>query len=136
MWVSFRLADDVLCCFLQVQDIVVGAKNFTDVAKPSEIMQLLLNEEQLATLDSTSTSGPSQEPGNASGDVIARDLWNEEGDDFFGHTGPTSGLAGPEVADDEAVPTAATRGKKRKQGTGAPRGRKPGKRKLDGSAPL
>ena len=35
----------------QVQDIVVGNKTFTDVAKPSEIVQLLLNEDQLANLD-------------------------------------------------------------------------------------
>jgi DNA helicase INO80 len=114
----------------QVQDIVVGTKNFTEVAKPSEIMQLLLNDEQLATLDTTVTSAQDVK---TSGDAAARDLWNEEGDDFFGHSGPNSGLAGADVADDEnggPVPTASTRGKKRKPGgTGAPRGRKPGRKK-------
>jgi DNA helicase INO80 len=113
----------------QVQDIVVGTKNFTEVAKPSEIMQLLLNDEQLATLDTTVASAQDVK---TSGDAAARDLWNEEGDDFFGHSGPNSGLAG-DVADDEnsgPVPTASTRGKKRKPGgTGAPRGRKPGRKK-------
>jgi hypothetical protein len=45
--------------FFQVQDIVVGNKNFTDVTKPSEIVQLLLNDDQLANLDSSNTSGSS-----------------------------------------------------------------------------
>ncbi|KAJ7727846.1 SNF2 family N-terminal domain-containing protein [Mycena maculata] len=118
-----------------VQDIVVGTKNFTEVAKPSEIMQLLLNDEQLATLDTTASSSerPAQDPGKASGAAAATDLWNEEGDDFFGHSGPTAGSAvGAEALDEEnsggPVPT-ASRGKKRKPGTGAPRGRKPGKKK-------
>ncbi|KAJ7619158.1 SNF2 family N-terminal domain-containing protein [Mycena polygramma] len=108
-----------------VQDIVVGTKNFTEVAKPSEIMQLLLNDEQLATLDTTATSAPQDV--KTSGDTAARDLWNEEGDDFFGHSGPNTGVANVDVADDEGgapAPTASTRGKKRKPGTGAPRGRK------------
>jgi len=115
-----------------VQDIVVGTKNFTEVAKPSEIMQLLLNDEQLATLDTTAASGSSAQDVKTSGDAAARDLWNEEGDDFFGHSGPNP--AGADVADDEngsaPAPTTSTRGKKRKPGgTGAPRGRKPGKKK-------
>ncbi|KAJ7837479.1 SNF2 family N-terminal domain-containing protein [Mycena olivaceomarginata] len=115
-----------------VQDIVVGTKNFTEVAKPSEIMQLLLNEEQLATLDTTATSGSSAQDVKTSGDAVARDLWNEEGDDFFGHSGPNAGLAA-DIPEDEngggSAPTTSTRGKKRKPGTGAPRGRKPGKKK-------
>lgn len=116
----------------KVQDIVVGTKNFTEVAKPSEIMQLLLNEEQLATLDTTATSGSSAQDVKTSGDAVARDLWNEEGDDFFGHSGPNAGLAA-DIPEDEngggSAPTTSTRGKKRKPGTGAPRGRKPGKKK-------
>ncbi|KAJ7181791.1 SNF2 family DNA-dependent ATPase [Mycena crocata] len=126
-----------------VQDIVVGTKNFTEVAKPSEIMQLLLNDEQLATLETTPAV-----PGRSAQDVVkssgdAGDLWNEEeGDDFFGHSGPVSG-SGPNVdgVEDEnggPVPTtSSTRGKKRKS-TGAPRGRKPGKKKgtNEDSAPL
>ncbi|KAF7339360.1 SNF2 family helicase ATPase [Mycena sanguinolenta] len=127
-----------------VQDIVVGQKNFTEVAKPSEIMQLLLNDEQLATLDTTAASGSSSRDVKTSGDAVARDLWTEEGDDFFGHSGPTPGLAGTDVAEDEngggPAPTASTRGKKRKPGgTGAPRGRKPGRKKAgvaEDSAPL
>ncbi|KAJ7446520.1 SNF2 family N-terminal domain-containing protein [Mycena galericulata] len=125
-----------------VQDIVVGTKNFTEVAKPSEIMQLLLNDEQLATLDTTAAPGGSaQDPGKAAG-AAATDLWNEEGDDFFGHSGPTPGpTIGTDAVDEEnggPVPT-VTRGKKRKPGTGAPRGRKPGRKKAgmpEDSVPL
>ncbi|KAJ7170009.1 SNF2 family DNA-dependent ATPase [Mycena filopes] len=118
-----------------VQDIVVGTKNFTEVAKPSEIMQLLLNDEQLASLDTTAPA-PAQDSVKPVDD--ARDLWNEEGDDFFGHSGPNP--LGADVVDDEtgAPATTSTRGKKRKP-TGAPRGRKPGKKKAgtaDDSAPL
>ncbi|KAJ7492495.1 SNF2 family DNA-dependent ATPase [Mycena latifolia] len=123
-----------------VQDIVVGTKNFTEVAKPSEIMQLLLNDEQLATLDTTTAQGPAIK---TSDDAAGRDLWNEEGDadDFFGHSGPTTGLpqAADAAEDENGGPVStATRGKKRKA-TGAPRGRKPGKKKAgmtEDSAPL
>jgi DNA helicase INO80 len=119
-----------------VQDIVVGTKNFTEVAKPSEIMQLLLNDEQLATLDTSTAGRPASDSVKTAGEAGARDLWNEEeGDDFFGHSGLSAGAlgVGTEAAEDEQngtpVPT-ATRGKKRKSGaTGAPRGRKPGKKK-------
>ncbi|KAJ7706045.1 SNF2 family N-terminal domain-containing protein [Mycena rosella] len=124
-----------------VQDIVVGTKNFTEVAKPSEIMQLLLNDEQLATLDTTAAQGPAIKP---SGDAPARDLWNEEDDNdisFFGHSGPTAALAqvADPVEDENGGPApTATRGKKRKNATGAPRGRKPGRKKAgtEESAPL
>ncbi|KAF7303328.1 SNF2 family helicase ATPase [Mycena kentingensis (nom. inval.)] len=75
-----------------VQDIVVGNKTFTDVAKPSEIMQLLLNDEQLANLDASAAG--SNEKSTSAG-APARDLWNEEeGDDFFGHAGTNGATAG------------------------------------------
>ncbi|KAF8167976.1 SNF2 family DNA-dependent ATPase [Crassisporium funariophilum] len=115
-----------------VQDIVVGNKNFTDVTKPSEIVQLLLNDEQLASLESSNrlssnkkenldeNKQPNQEP--------VRDLWNEEGDDFFGHTAPA-----PVERQDEENPVTtsqSTRGKRRKSGTGgAIRGRKSSSKK-------
>ncbi|KAJ4486296.1 SNF2 family DNA-dependent ATPase [Lentinula aciculospora] len=83
-----------------VQDIVVGSKNFTDVAKPSEIVQLLLNDEQLASLDTSD----SQRGANGKGKGVAdsRDLWLEEGDEFFaGPQSTAAGAAGNEVAEDE-----------------------------------
>ncbi|EIW86595.1 hypothetical protein CONPUDRAFT_45589 [Coniophora puteana RWD-64-598 SS2] len=111
-----------------VQDIVVGNKNFTDVTKPSEIVQLLLNDDQLASLEnnppalSVATNGTKRaDPG------AVRDLWNEEGDDFFGHTtGPTN-QEGEEEAEAPAIATTtSTRGKKRKVGSGGARPRKAG----------
>ncbi|KAJ3976310.1 SNF2 family DNA-dependent ATPase [Lentinula raphanica] len=84
-----------------VQDIVVGSKNFTDVAKPSEIVQLLLNDEQLASLDTTGSQGGGNDKGKGVADST-RDLWLEEGDEFFTAPQPTaSGVAGNEAVDDE-----------------------------------
>ncbi|TFK41034.1 SNF2 family DNA-dependent ATPase [Crucibulum laeve] len=119
-----------------VQDIVVGNKNFTDVTKPSEIVQLLLNDEQLASLESSGTSKLSGKQPNNQGDKDvppACDLWNEEGDDFFGHSSaaPVSSTINLDMGDDESkAPPQSTRGRKRKNGaTGAPRGRKPGRKR-------
>ncbi|KAI0361785.1 hypothetical protein OH77DRAFT_461899 [Trametes cingulata] len=117
-----------------VQDIVVGNKTFTDVTKPSEIVQLLLNEDQLASLDA-SGSGTS---GNASGkkpagaDAAVQDLWNEEGDEFFGQSssGPGGKNGVNDDNEDESAPvTPAPRGRGRRgRGGGAGRGGKPGGR--------
>jgi DNA helicase INO80 len=113
-----------------VQDIVVGNKNFTDVTKPSEIVQLLLNDDQLANLDSSNTSGSSSKKTGkqvvgvsegSSGDTM-RDLWNEEGDDFFGHSSNNNVVAAPpEGVEEEEGTTAPAKGKKRKAGAARPR---------------
>lgn len=123
---------------MQVQDIVVGNKNFTDVTKPSEIVHLLLNDEQIASLESSNRlPGTRKDKSNeqsAGSQEAVRDLWNEEGDDFFGHTA----AAPAERQDDEGIPTTSqsTRGKRRKLGaTGATRGRKPGPKKKVVSTP-
>lgn len=113
-----------------VQDIVVGNKNLTDVAKPSEIVQLLLNDEQLAGLDTSATAELSSDlPANGSTEPI-RDLWDEEGDDdFFGHSSSAvvNGQAdAPPEENGDPVPTSG-RGRKRKPGTRG--GRRGGKRK-------
>ncbi|KAG6846025.1 hypothetical protein H0H87_011073 [Tephrocybe sp. NHM501043] len=115
-----------------VQDIVVGNKNFTDVTKPSEIVQLLLNDEQLATLSSSASQAPGSQsdvaPAEGEKKPPVQDLWNDEEDNFFGHS---ASLAPAPDGDDQGIPIAtSTRGKKRKAGaTGAPRGRRPGGRK-------
>ncbi|KAG6911866.1 hypothetical protein DXG01_000113 [Tephrocybe rancida] len=112
-----------------VQDIVVGNKTFTDVTKPSEIVQLLLNDEQLATLSSSASQVPSGQPDATlqEGEMKpAQDLWNDEEDNFFGHSAPLPPV--PE-GDDQGTPASTSRGKKRKGTTGAPRGRRPGGRK-------
>jgi chromatin-remodeling ATPase INO80 len=108
--------------FLQVQDIVVGNKNFTDVTKPSEIVQLLLNDDQLANIDSSNpSSAPSKKAGKRAvgaadgpSDTM-RDLWNEEGDDFFGHSMTNAGAtAAPEGGEEEEGAATPAKGKKRK----------------------
>ncbi|TFY83775.1 hypothetical protein EWM64_g245 [Hericium alpestre] len=112
-----------------VQDIVVGNKNFTDVTKPSEIVQLLLNEEQLANLDpagKASEKAHGKRPAKVDGEVV-RDLWADEGDEFFGHSNqPPAG--GADQANDDAMPVPPSgRGRKRKAGaTGGTRGRRGG----------
>jgi chromatin-remodeling ATPase INO80 len=117
-----------------VQDIVVGNKNFTDVTKPSEIVQLLLNDDQLARLDSSATTDLSSKRAGKRPAVVAsdadgqpvRDLWNEEGDDFFGHVGNTGSnhITTENLEDETGTPgPGIARGKKRKATT-APRGRK------------
>ncbi|KAG8219916.1 SNF2 family DNA-dependent ATPase [Butyriboletus roseoflavus] len=131
-----------------VQDIVVGNKNFTDVAKPSEIVQLLLNDEQLANIDNTNGPGlPSKKSGKRPGAGSARtdndavrDLWNDEGDDFFGHLANQGNVAADTKGEEDGTAAAPSRGKKRKGGgsSGVPRPRKTGgkaagKRKAEGA---
>ena len=106
---------------MQVQDMVVGNKNFTDLTKPSEIVQLLLNEDQLANLDSGNVD-PSQslsgQPITNGSMPVSRELWNEEGDDFFtsatanapGNTGGTP----LDVIEDEAGTGNGTKKKRAK----------------------
>lgn len=103
-----------------VQDIVVGNKTFTDATKPSEIVQLLLNEDQLASLDASNgvpgavSTGSVTETSKATV-ASTRDLWTEEGDEFFGHSGPTQ--SGPQDI-----------GKEAEEGTGTPKPARGGKR--------
>lgn len=112
---------------LQVQDIVVGNKQFTDVAKPNEIVSLLLNDDELANLEKQGSNsaisakklnkrstGSSDETSQA-----VRDLWAEEGDDFFGHGGPAGSATIAEIPDEDdmtPIPMTKTsgRGKKRR----------------------
>jgi len=123
-----------------VQDIVVGNKSLTDVAKPSEIVSLLLNEDEMEGIRASSNmpnNGLSALASNGqSSSSIGRDLWNEEGDDFFGHS---AGNANTRAQDSEpyvgeeppaqATPPGRGRGRGgRKRGSGSTRGRKSGKR--------
>lgn len=119
-----------------MQDIVVGNKTFTDVTKPSEIVQLLLNEDQLASLEASGgTSGKAAGKKPAGADAPVQDLWNEEGDEFFGQASAGQGGkgAGQEDNEDESVPaTPAPRGRRGRgrgsRGGGAGRGGKAGGR--------
>ncbi|KIY45457.1 hypothetical protein FISHEDRAFT_61175 [Fistulina hepatica ATCC 64428] len=129
-----------------VQDIVVGNKTFIDVAKPSEIVQLLLNDEQLADLNTNASTMPANRVGkqserDAEDSRNIRDIWNDdEGDEFFGQSVAAVNASGGAIVEDDDTGTAtpmatpSTRGRKRKTGTGAPRGRKPGTGKKRGGA--
>jgi chromatin-remodeling ATPase INO80 len=115
----------------QVQDIVVGNKNFTDVTKPSEIVQLLLNDDQLANLDNSAATGLSSKragkrPAEAADGEPVRDLWNEEGDDFFVHmSGGPNPIVMENIGDDDGTPApGGPRGKKRKAPGEGSRGRR------------
>lgn len=104
-----------------MQDIVVGNKTFTDVAKPSEIVQLLLNDEQLAGLDTSSTkalAGDDQVSGGNEAREPVRDLWNDEGDDFFRQAVVP---IGGDVAEDENGLSISSKGKRAKKSTRGPR---------------
>lgn len=108
----------------------MGNKNFTDVTKPSEIVQLLLNDEQLAALNTstpTTSHGAIEGTTNQAGPM--QDLWNDEEDNFFGHSGTLATAAASDAVDPD-TPIPSTRVKKRKSGaTGTTRGRKPAAKK-------
>ncbi|KAH9946815.1 P-loop containing nucleoside triphosphate hydrolase protein [Amylocystis lapponica] len=110
-----------------VQDIVVGNKNFTDVTKPSEIVQLLLNADQLVDVNNHGDTSAGKAPPDQANDAAMRDLWNEEGDEFFGQS--TSAQAAPgasiEAIDDDGPPAQHQRVVRSGRGRqGQPRGRK------------
>lgn len=102
------------------------------MTKPSEIVQLLLNDEQLASLESSNTlpGSRNEESSETQGNQNpVRDLWNEEGDDFFGHT--TAAPLQAERQDDENIPITSqgARGKRRKLGATVTHRKKPGPKK-------
>lgn len=103
------------------------------MTKPSEIVQLLLNDEQLASLDQSGglTSSKGKQPEKKEGESMG-DLWNDDGDDFFG-SGVQVAPNGDKGDDDAGTPAASGPQKKQRKSkaTGAPRGRKPGKKKVD-----
>lgn len=94
-----------------VQDIVVGSKSLTDVAKPNELVSLFLDDEDLA--DSVAKQKQAAEHGYVAsdnnrsggfGDGLGR--MDDDEDDFFGLSKKTNN------ADDEEFPD-------EKPGTGA-----------------
>jgi chromatin-remodeling ATPase INO80 len=93
------------------------------VAKPSEIVQLLLNDEQLANLGNTPalSSTHTVTPSNTD-QAPVQDLWADEGDDFLAQPGLnaiTNGNDTPE--EDKQMRSGPGRGKGRGKST---RGRK------------
>jgi DNA helicase INO80 len=60
-----------------------------------------------------------------SGHAGGPDLWNDEEDNFFGHSGTIATTVASDVVDADTPISTSTRGKKRKAGTkSVPRGRK------------
>jgi chromatin-remodeling ATPase INO80 len=115
---------------VQVQDIVVGNKQLMDIAKPSEIVSLLLNDDELANLDSTATlSGADSKETPKPFPRESRDLWVDDGDDFFGATNNVADNAMAPIREEEnQTPTPkgpAKRGRKPGRGRGSHR-KKPG----------
>lgn len=107
----------------QVQDIVVGNKTLADVAKPSDIVQLLLKDEQLAGLEPSVGMAPSASTLITNEPI--RDLWMDEGDDFFGQPAPSQPAVtapGPAAGTSGGNETAPPVARKRKPGRP---GRKP-----------
>lgn len=115
---------------IQVQDIVVGNKQFTDVTKPKEIVSLLLNDDELANLDKSDAGKNDNRAGDAASQA-ARALMADEEDDFFSNNGPNNDTTGVDLGENEEEgenPGPSVRGKKRKgpaAAAAAPR-RKPG----------
>ncbi len=64
----------------QVQDIVVGTKSLTDVAKPSEIVSLFLDDEDLA--ESVAKRKQAEEHGYSAPSVLAARTRSKFGDDL------------------------------------------------------
>jgi chromatin-remodeling ATPase INO80 len=67
--------------------VVIADKN-TCRAKGSDIANLILNDDELTMINSSRNPGVSapingDEQGRT--DSTIRDMWHEEGDDFFGH---------------------------------------------------
>jgi hypothetical protein len=96
----------------QVQDIVVGNKQFTEATTSKEIVSLLLDDDQLANL---ATKGMPSAPGPALDAQTAsalqqpmatnRDLWADEGDEFFGSSTLGAQQAAADALDNEPIPS-------------------------------
>ncbi|KZV88268.1 hypothetical protein EXIGLDRAFT_619629 [Exidia glandulosa HHB12029] len=125
----------------EVQDVVVGNKQFNETNKPTEIAQLLLNDDELANLkDVTETAVPATESGKKFGMQrvnggpvqtptswsAMRDAWADEGDDFFGHSAAAAAqnnTNGTTLDEDGSAPAAPSGRGKRGRGRGSRGGR-------------
>lgn len=125
----------------QVQDIVVGNKQFTEATKPIELVSLFLDDEELANLGNASSAvdasasgtrlsekraGKQPSTSDVGGTSGVRDFWNEEGDGFFGQSNPAPPPSVGMDAEDDMTPPPVEMVSTRKKGkaTGVKRGRK------------
>ncbi|KAG8883810.1 putative DNA helicase ino80 [Tulasnella sp. 331] len=111
----------------EVSDVVVGNKDFREIARPTEIVSLLLDDEELKKLDQQALDAGAAKNGYSSRSSAAVAGWELEGDDFFGQ--PRQNADEEELeAEAEATSAAAPVKAKRKSGAraagvGRPRGR-------------
>ena len=102
-----------------MSDIVVGNKGFTEIAKPNEIVSLLLDDDELKTLDQGSIDSAARNNGAGASSSMK---WDDDGDDFFGGGQPnTINDDDEEIAGGQATPA-----KTKAKGKGRPsmRGKK------------
>ncbi|QRV83676.1 DNA helicase [Ceratobasidium sp. AG-Ba] len=100
-----------------VQDIVVGNKQFTEATTSKEIVSLLLDDDQLANLATKgmpSVPGTLDSRGAGSSSAVQqsmasnRDLWTDEGDEFFGSSTIGAQQAAAEALDNAPVSSFGT----------------------------
>lgn len=112
---------------------MVGNRQFADGAKTNDIASLLLNDDELATLDVGRDASliPNGEQEIKAEQAVAS-MWRDEGDDFFGNQPSAQAALDAEVNEDIGeVPTGAStplppakkkrrpRGSNKKKATGA-----------------
>lgn len=128
---------------IQVQDIVVGNKQFGDGAMPSDLASILLNDDvDLTKLGEEAAANPHATAASVAASKqkehrplvprIPLDAWNDDGDDFFGHTAApnASGVTFQDgTAPGTPQPLAPTDAPVKKK-----RGRKPSHKKKAGPA--
>jgi DNA helicase INO80 len=103
----------VLMQGLQVQDIVIGNKGFMEATKPNEIVSLLLNDDELAMANLSKDSGDASKENVDLSSAPLRDLWTDEGDEFFGQTKNAAAVAAAMDDEEPAQPAAVPEKKKR-----------------------
>ncbi|KAG8905621.1 putative DNA helicase ino80 [Tulasnella sp. 403] len=108
-----------------VSDIVVGNKDFREVAKPTEIVSLLLDDEELKNLDrQTLDAGARRNGYGKSATISGSNGWELEGDEFFGGRPRHNDDDEAEVEQQSSAPTRSRgRGRGNGRGTGSRRGR-------------
>ncbi|KAG9011639.1 putative DNA helicase ino80 [Tulasnella sp. JGI-2019a] len=111
----------------EVSDVVVGNKDFREIARPTEIVSLLLDDEELKKLDQQALDAGAAKNGYSSRSSAAVTGWELEGDDFFGQ--PRQNVDEEELEAEAEATSApiAMKGKRksgpRASGVGRPRGR-------------
>lgn len=116
-----------------MQDIVVGNRQFADGARTNDIASLLLNDDELETLNvgPDASSIPNGEQEIKTAQDVAR-MWRDEGDDFFGNQPSAQAALDAEVNED--IPTGASTPLPPPKNKRKPRGSN--KKKVTGAAGL